>query len=182
MTERTPASKKQKAFRMRLQGKHLKDIAAELKVSANTLSRWEKGWIDGRGRKHRGWLAELEKVKEESEKDEYLSGLALKKERLKAYDELAQMVIEKIKASFPNITAKTSADVKALLSEVRELCRLIAIEKGDYQRGPQTVVAVKNDITIEELSQRYRNAAVKIGEPNELEDEPNRATAEEPSP
>ena len=165
--KRQQTSKKQKAFRLRLQGLTLKAIATELKVSANTVSRWEKGWIDSRGRKHRGWLTELEKMKEESEKDEYLAGLALKKERLKAYDELAQMAIEKIKASFPNITAKTPSDIKALLSEVRELGRLIAMEQGSLHTGGQTVVAVKNDITIEELSQRYRNAdaVVEIEQP-----------------
>ena len=152
---------------MRLQGVTLKAIAKELKVSANTISRWEKGWIDSRGRKRRGWLAELEKVKGESEKDEYMAGLALKKERLRTYDELAQMAIEKIKASFPNITAKTSSDVKALLSEVRELCRLMAMEQGSLRPGGQTIVAVKNDITIEELSQRYRNAAVEVVEPSD---------------
>jgi len=152
---------------MRLQGTTLRAIATELKVSANTISRWEKGWVDSKGRKHRGWLAELEKVKQESETDEYMSGLALKKERLKAYDELAQMAIEKIKVSFPNITAKTPSDVKALLSEVRELCRLMAMEQGSLHSGGQTIVAVKNDITIEELSQRYRDAAVEVVGPND---------------
>ncbi len=59
---------------------------------------------------------------------------------------------------FPNIQAKTAADVKALLSEVRELCRLIAEEKGEFKPNPQTVVAVKTDITMNELSERYVNA------------------------
>lgn len=162
MTDKLKIARKQKAFRLRLQGVPLKDIAAELKVSANTLSRWEKGWIDGRGRRHRGWNSELEKVKSENEKDEYLSGLALKQERVKAYDELARMAIDKIKASFPNITAKMPSDVKALLSEVRELGRLIALERGELTPHSQTVIAVKNDITIEELSQRYRNTGGAI--------------------
>jgi transcriptional regulator with XRE-family HTH domain len=153
---------------MRLQGETLKAIAQELKVSSNTISRWEKGWIDSRGRKHRGWLAELEKVKGESESEEYMAGLALKRERLKAYDELAQMAIDKIKESFPTITAKTASDVKALLSEVRELCRLMATEQGSLHSGGQTIVAVKNDITIEELSQRYHNATV-LPEPERKE-------------
>jgi transcriptional regulator with XRE-family HTH domain len=168
LAKRGNTSKKQKAFRLRLQGETLKAIAQELKVSANTISRWEKGWIDGRGRKHRGWLAELEKVKEESESEEYTAGLALKRERLKAYDELAQLAIEKVKECFPNITAKTPADVKALISEVRELGRLIAMERGQLQHGGQTVVAIKNDIPIEELSQRYHNATV-LPEPERKE-------------
>ena len=165
MGKRVSTSKKQKAFRMRLQGMTLKAVGTELKVSSNTISRWEKGWVDANGRRHRGWLAELEKVKEESESEEYMSGLALKRERLKAYDELAQLAIEKIKACFPNITAKTPSDMKALLSEVRELCRLMAMEQGSLHSGGQTIVAVKNDITIEELSQRYRDATIEIAEP-----------------
>ena len=97
-----------------------------------------------------------------------MAGLALKRERLKAYDELAQLAIEKIKTSFPNITAKTPSDIKALLSEVRELGRLIAMERGEIGPSQQTVVAIKNDITIEELSQRYHNATV-LPEPERKE-------------
>ena len=145
---------------------YTKPLPADAVVITRKDERFAK-WIDSKGRKHRGWLAELEKVKEESETDEYMAGLAIKKERLKAYDELAQMAIEKIKASFPNITAKTASDVKALLSEVRELGRLIAMEQGSLHSGGQTIVAVKNDITIEELSQRYRNAAVEVVGPND---------------
>ena len=157
--KRHNTTKKKTAFRMRLQGMTIKAVATELKVSPNTIARWEKGWIDGKGRKHRGWLSDLEKLKAENEKEEYMSGLAIKRERMKAYDELAQMAIAKIKEIFPNIKGKTAADAKALLSEVRELCRLMAMEQGEIGPSRTTVIAVKNDITIEELSKRYRDSA-----------------------
>jgi transcriptional regulator with XRE-family HTH domain len=169
MPKKRDRSNKRKAFRMRLQGMTQKAIATELKVSPNTIARWEKGWIDSKGRKHKGWLSELQKLKEAEEKEEYHAGLALKRERMKAYDELAQMAIAKIKEMFPNIKGKTATDAKALLSEVRELCRLIAMEQGELGPSSQTIVAVKNDITIEELSERYRNAggAEALPEPEE---------------
>lgn len=162
MPKKRDRSNKRKAFRMRVQGMTQKDVATELKVSPKTIARWEKGWIDGKGRKHRGWLSELEKLKAEVEKEEYTSGLAIKRERMKAYDELAQMAIAKIKEIFPNIKGKTAADAKALLSEVRELCRLMAMERGELGPSNQTVVAVKNDITIEELSERYRDSTHEV--------------------
>jgi len=155
---RGEVSKRQKAFRMRLAKHSLAEIAKELKVSTNTISKWENGWIDSRGRRHKGWKEELQRLWQEQEEEELKCGLMLKKERLKAYDKLARMAIEKIEKQFPHITAKTSSDVKALLSEVRELCRLIAIEKGEYSPGSQTLIAVKTDISLSELQERYRNA------------------------
>jgi len=154
----THHKKREKAFRLRLERMSLANIARELSISVNTVSKWENGWTDKRGRRHKGWKEELERLWQEEEEKVLQTGLMLKKERLETYDKLARMVIEKIETQFPEITAKTPADVKALLSEVRELCRLIAIEKGEYSPGSQTIVAVKTDISLSELQERYRNA------------------------
>jgi DNA anti-recombination protein RmuC len=135
----THHKKREKAFRLRLERTSLANIAKELKISTNTVSKWENGWTDKSGRRHKGWKEELERLWQEQEEQALQSGLMLKKERLKTYDKLARMVIEKIEDQFPEIVAKSSADVKALLSEVRELCRLIAVEKGEYPSGNQTV-------------------------------------------
>jgi len=150
-------NKRQKAFRMRLAKTSIDDISKELKISQNTISKWENGWVDKNGRKYSGWKEELARLTKEQEDEELKCGLMLKKERLKAYDKLARMTIEKIENQFPQITAKTPSDVKALLSEVRELCRLIAIEKGEYPHGGQTLIAVKTDISLPELQERYKN-------------------------
>ena len=149
--------KRQEAFRKRLAGSSFVKIANELKINPNTISKWEKGWIDSKGKKHRGWKEELARLRQEQEEQELKCGLMLKKERLKTYDKLARMVIKKIENQFSEVTTKTPSDVKALLSEVRELCRLMALEKGELPHGSQTMIAVKTDISLPELQSRYKN-------------------------
>lgn len=150
--------KREKAFRLRLERKTIAEISREVGVSERTVSRWENGWVDARGRKTPGWKPELEKAWRELADTELQYGLMLKEERLKTYEELARLAVAKIKEMFPHIRAKTAADAKALMSEVRELMRLIAEEKGEYKPRPHTLVAVKTDITLNEISERYRNA------------------------
>lgn len=150
--------KREKAFRLRLERKTLAEIAREVGVSERAVSRWENGWVDARGRKTPGWKPELEKAWRELAETELQYGLMLKEERLKTYEELARLAVAKIKEMFPHIRAKTASDAKALMSEVRELMRLIAEEKGEYKPRTHTLVAVKTDITLNEISERYRNA------------------------
>ncbi|RJP21201.1 MAG: helix-turn-helix domain-containing protein [Deltaproteobacteria bacterium] len=150
--------KREKAFRLRLERKTIAEISREVGVSDRTVSRWENGWVDAKGRKTAGWKPELEKAWRKLADAELQYGLMLKEERLKTYEELARLAVAKIKEMFPSIRAKTAADAKALMSEVRELMRLIAEEKGDYKPRPHTLVAVKTDITLNEISERYRNA------------------------
>jgi len=150
--------KREKALRLRLERKTIAEISREVGVSERTVSRWENGWVDAKGRKTAGWKPELEKAWRELSETELQYGLMLKEERLKTYEELARLAVAKIKEMFPSIRAKTAADAKALMSEVRELMRLIAEEKGDYRPTPHTLIAVKTDITLNEISERYRNA------------------------
>lgn len=152
------AKKREKAFRLRLERKTFAEISREVGVSDKTLSRWERGWTDAQGRKHTGWQPELERAWRELAESELQYGLMLKEERLKTYEELARLAVAKIKEMFPGIRARTASDAKALLSEVRELMRLIAEEKGEHKPRPHTLVAVKTDITLNEISERYRNA------------------------
>lgn len=166
------ARKREKAFRLRLQRKTFAEICREVGVSDKTLSKWERGWIDAKGRKHPGWQAELEKSWRELSESELQYGLMLKEERLKTYEGLACLAVAKIKEMFPNIRAKTASDAKALLSEVRELCRLIAEEKGDFKPSSNTLVAVKTDITLNEISERYKDVHADRDEGNP---EPGRA-------
>jgi len=151
--------KREKAFKLRLERKTLAEISREVGVSTKTLSRWENGWIDAKGNKRPGWKPELEKAWREITESELGYGLMLKEERLKTYEELARMAVAKIKEMFPGITGKTPADVKALLSEVRELCKLISIESGQYKpEGSTTVIGIKQDISLGELTKRYQEA------------------------
>jgi hypothetical protein len=148
---------REKAFRLRMERKTLTEVSKETGVSTKTLSRWERGWVDARGRKHPGWKAELDKAWTDLAHKELGYGLLLKEERLKAYEELASLAVNRVKEMFPSLRAKTAADAKALLSEIRELCKLIAEEKGEFRPGPRTLIAVKTDINLNELRERYRS-------------------------
>lgn len=154
------AQKKRKAFQLRIARHTMADVARQLDITGRTLRRWENGYIDAKGRRYKGWKEELQRLWQEQDDEELKCGLMVKKERLKAYDKLARMAIEKVENQFPSIKAKTPADAKALLSEIRELCRLIAVEKGEYPQsgGNQTLIAVKTDISLSELQKRYKNA------------------------
>jgi len=159
MTKISPQTR-EKAFRLRLERRSFADISRELDVSPKTVSRWENGWIDGKGTRHSGWKADLEKAWREKSDADLEYGLILKEERLRTYEDLARMAVNKIKECFPNLKAKTPADAKALLSEVRELLKCIARERGELNPSPQTMVAVKADININELAERYQAAQV----------------------
>jgi hypothetical protein len=155
---RIPAPTREKALRLRIERRSLAEVSRETGVSKRSLLRLENGWIDAEGRRHSGWKPKLEKAWKDLVEGELACGLMLKEERLKTYQELARLAVAKVKEMFPLIRTKSAADVKALLSEIRELCRLIAEEKGEFRPNPQTLVAVKTDITVNELADRYRDA------------------------
>ena len=94
---RISAKKREKAFRMRLQQHSFADISREIGVSTKTISRWEKGWVDAKGRSHTGWKAELEKAWKEKSEADLSYGLIVKEERIRTYEELARMAVNKIK-------------------------------------------------------------------------------------
>ena len=193
---RLDPEKKRKAFRLRLQHKSIAAVARELKMAPNTVRKLERGWVDGKRVRHRGWREELRRLWEEEEKKAELEcGIALKEKRVRIYDRLMRQAVEAIEKSFPNIVAKNASDIKALLSEVRELCRLTSIELGQYRPGGGPVVAVRTDITLAEMQKRYRAAQAieadvipppragtlisDIPEEDELEEAPDEASAME---
>ena len=153
-----PEWKRSKAFLMRLARKAFSVVARECHMSTKTIQLLEKGWTDKAGVFHPGWKDDLEKQWEEENLDEHGRGLALKKKRIEAYERLALQAIDIVEKQFPNIKMKSASDAKALLSEIRELCRLIAIERGEYLPGKGAIVAVKAEITLKELRERYEAA------------------------
>jgi len=162
-----PEWKQKKAFLLRLARKSFSAVARECSMSSRTIQLLEKGWTDKAGVFHPGWKDDLEKQWEEEDQSEHERGLALKKRRIEAYERLALQAIEIVEKQFPNITMKSASDAKALLSEIRELCRLISIERGEYRPGKGPTIALKADITLKELRDRY-DAAKQI----EVEDIP----------
>jgi hypothetical protein len=155
---KVPEWKKQKAFLMRLARKPMSAVARECHMSTTTVHLLEKGWTDKAGVFHAGWKDDLEKRWMAENQGEHEQGLALKKRRIEAYESLALQAIELVEKQFPNIKIKNASDAKALLSEIRELCRLISIERGEYHPGTGSVIAVKADITMKELKDRYEAA------------------------
>lgn len=178
-------ARKREAFRLRLEGKTQAQCAEAVGVKVGTVARWENGWTDAKGEKHPGWKAEMARTQREQESAEYTEGLALKQKRIQTYDRLAQMAIKKIERDFPGIVAKTPADAATLINEVRKLSLAIAKEKDELPRhgtggGAQTnITLVKNDITFQELSDRYADRAKVIHvEPRKAIEEPTEPDVE----
>ena len=150
--------KKEQALMMRVGGTSYAKIAKALKVSEGTLVKWEHGWFDAKGIKHAGWREELIRLQRQREAEELERGLMAKQTRIKGYEKYARKIAERIDKMLPELKGKRSSDFKALMSEYRELCRMIGVEKGEVPCGHQTSVAVKTDITLSELRERYINA------------------------
>jgi len=163
---RLDPGKRKKAFRLRLQHKSVAAVARELQMAPSTVRKLERGWVDGKGVMHRGWREELRRLWEEEEKKTALEcSIAVKEKRIKTYDRLMRQAVGAIEKSFPNIVAKNASDIKALLSEVRELCRLTSIELGQYRPGGGPVVAVRTDITLADVQEAYaRSQEVPVDE------------------
>jgi transcriptional regulator with XRE-family HTH domain len=172
-------AKKKKAFRLRLEGLTMAEVARQCGISSTTIQKLENGWTDEKGVRHPGWKDDIERLRREDEQAERESGLALKEERIKAYERLAKQAIDLIEKQFPNIKMKNASDAKALISEVRELGRLISIEKGEYRPGKVSLTAVKADITVAELERRYEEAQAR--EVEEIEP-PREAHYDGPAP
>jgi len=149
---------------LRVEQKSFSEIGRALNVSPKTISRWENGWTDKKGRKHAGWLSRLEQTWQEIAKADLGQTLMLRNERLKTCEELARMILNRVKGLIPSVKVKTAKDVKALLSEARELLRLIAHERGESMKAPHTLVAVKADISLDELQERYAAAKARRAE------------------
>ena len=155
---RVPEWKKQKAYLLRLGRKPFAVVGRECHMSTKTIQLLENGWTDKAGVFHAGWKDDLERRWQEDNLGEHERGLVLKKKRIEAYERLARQAIELVEKQFPSIKIKSASDAKALLSEIRELCRLISIERGDYRPNNGPTIAVKADITMNELKGRYEAA------------------------
>ena len=174
-----PAWKKKKAFRMRLELKPMSSVARECQLARQTVQNLENGWTDRKGVYHPGWKDEIERLRQEEDKAELECGMRLKEGRISTYERLAKRAVELIEKQFPSIKMKNASDAKALMSEVRELGRLIAIERGEYQPGKVSVTAIKADITMTDLRQRYEEAQAR--EVEEIEP-PREAHHDRPGP
>ena len=147
--------KRKKAFRLRVEGYNIAEVARECHIAVETVRRLENGYVDQRGIRHPGWREELERMKREQQRAELECGLALKEERIKAFKRLAEQAVAKIQTQFPNIVMKSPADFKALVSEVRELCKLLADELGQRRANDTPAVSIKADVTLEQVRSAF---------------------------
>ena len=162
--------KKRRALKLRLRKKSFAEISRTLHMAPATLSNLEYGWIDKQGVRHRGWRHEIEKRWDEDDKAEIECGLALREERGRTLKRLTQKAIGKIESQFPAVTMASPSDWKTLVSEIRELIRLLS-EEVDIRRGGGKAVATRMLRTLEEIREAYAQArAVEVEEagPGEL--------------
>jgi len=157
---RIPASKKRKAFRMRLDNRSIAEVSRECKISRKTIMKLERGWTDKKGVHHPGWLEKLEEMQQREEAEELAFAMQTKEQRIGVYEDLAGQFVKRIKERFPNMKGP---EAKAFASEIRELGRQIAIERGDAGPGRKASSSARKDITPAELRERYEDAqGVKV--------------------
>ena len=147
--------KRKKAFRMRVEGHTIADVARECHLAKDTVQRLENGYVDRRGVRRPGWKEELERLKHEQDRAEFDCAAELREERLKAFRRLATMAIEKIETQFPNIVMKSTTDYKALCSEARELHRILREESGNGKSDDAPSISIKADVTFEQAKEAF---------------------------
>ena len=167
--------KRKQAFKLRLQKKSFAEIARTLHMSDNTVRNLEVGWIDRKGVRHRGWREELERLWKAQEKTELMGGLAVREERIKVYRRLAEQAVEKIERQFPNIQMEKPSDYKAIMSELRELCRLMSAELGAGEMAGRSAGA-RDDVSDDDLRRAFQEtrpgASPEIEPPEEAHYDP----------
>ena len=162
--------KKRKALKLRLRKKSFAEISRTLHMAPATLRNLEYGWIDKQGVQHRGWRNEIEKRWDEDDKAEIECALALKEERGRTLKRLTQKAIGKMETRSPAVTMASPSDWKTLVSEIRELIRLLS-DEVDIRRGGGKAVATRMPRTLEKIRETYaQERAVEIKEagPGEL--------------
>ena len=158
------AQRRTKAFMMRAEGMTFAKIAKEIGVSPKTVSRWENGWKDKNGRKHEGWKERLDEAWQERLDSELHYGLMVRETRLRAHEQIAQMLVARLKEAIPVIRIPNAAAAKAIMSELRELFRIILDERGGAKSSLRTPAGVRADITLEEIQERYAAAMTRDAE------------------
>jgi len=151
--------KRKQAFRLRLQRISIAEVSRRLHMAPATIRKLERGWVDKKGVRHRGWREEIERLWDEDRKTELECGLALREEQVKALKRLAQQAIDKVEKQFPGITMETPTDWKTLVSEIRELIRMLSEEVGRRRGGVKTAT-LRTEITLEEVREAYAEAHV----------------------
>ena len=126
-------------------------------LSRNTVWKLEMCWTVSRGVQHPGWACEVvvSKLKSIASAVEASTELLDRGERMRLRAELASTLVAKVQEFLPALKLKNAREAKLLLSEARELTRLI---DRDAEGGEGAPPGVKQDITFEEAMDRYLRA------------------------
>jgi hypothetical protein len=151
--------KRKQAYRLRLQRISIAEVSRRLHMAPATIRKLEHGWVDKKGVRHRGWGEEIERLWDEDRKSEIECGLALREEQVRVLKRIAQQAIEKVEDQFSTITMKTTTDWKTLVSEIRELIRMLSEQVG-HKRGEVRTTTLRTEISLEEVREAYAEAHV----------------------
>ena len=155
---RVSKEKLEKARKLRLEGKSMRETAKLVGISPTTLRKYERGWIDGKGEIHGGWAsdkakADLARVASAAKASKTAAALLEKNERVKLHAEMASLLIEKVREFVPVLKLKNAREAKQLVSEVRELSKAIAQDQASV--GEELPPGVKQVVTLEDMKAHY---------------------------
>jgi len=152
------SAKLEKARKLRLEGKSVREAAKLAGISPTTLRKHERGWIDGKGEIHGGWAgdrakADLARVASAAKASKTAAALLERGERVKLHAEMASMLIDKVREFVPVLKLKNAREAKQLMAEARELSKVIAQEQGSP--GEELPPGVKRVVTLEDMQAHY---------------------------
>ena len=151
-------AKLEKARKLRLEGKSVREAAKLAGISPTTLRKHERGWIDGKGEIHGGWAgdrakADLARVASAAKASKTAAALLDRSERIKLHAEMASILIDKVREFIPVLKLKNAQEAKQLMGEARELSKLIAQDQASA--GEELPPGVKREVTLEDIQAHY---------------------------
>ena len=189
---RVSKEKLEKARKLRLEGKSVREAAKLAGISPMTLRKHEQGWIDGKGNIHGGWAgdkakADLARVASAAKASKTAAALLDKSERIKLHAEMASMLIDKVREFIPVLKLKNAREAKQLMSEARELAKVI--DQGQANAGEELPPGVKREVTLEDIRAHYERVRditpsyiEPPADPDALPDAGDGSTGEEGTP
>ena len=155
---RVSEEKLEKACKLRLEGKSVRDAAALAGISPTTLRKHERGWIDGRGEIHGGWAgdrarANLVRAASAVKASKTAAALLDRTERIRLQAELASLLIDKVREFVPVLKLRNAREAKYLAGEAREIVKAIA--QGQGGAGDELPPGVKQVVTLEDVKAHY---------------------------
>jgi hypothetical protein len=147
-----------KARQLRMEGRSIREAAKSAGISPTTLRKYERGWIDADGEVHGAWSAdvgkaELARVAAAADASKTAAALLDRNERIRLHAEMASLMIDKVREYVPALKLKNAREAKQLMSEARELSKIIAQDQAGP--GKELPPGVKQVVTLEDMKAHY---------------------------